>query len=224
VLLFLFLGTIVNAVFAATRITSEKETQSWMLLLATPLSDAEILLGKAISTIRRCVPIWGLLAGHVLLFVVIGYIHVVAVIHLLMLVVWITVFVTGAGLYFSARFARTTSAVVATFGLILGLWVAGPILAGVFSTISPRSSLPGAYLLTHPTVQATIIMDGAGGRENAHIPWRDLEYRTDHRRGQEPIGMGGMTCILSVISASYIFVGLLLFWWAGRHLRRHVFI
>ena len=83
------------------------------------------------SRLCRCLPIWGLLAGHVLLFVLVGYIHPVALVHLAILVIWLTCFVTSAGLYFSVRFARTTSAVVASFALFLGLWALGPIVIGL---------------------------------------------------------------------------------------------
>ena len=71
VMMFLFLGGVVNVIFAATRITTEKESQSWLLLLATPLSDWDILFGKGVSAFRRCLPIWGLLAGHMVVFVAI---------------------------------------------------------------------------------------------------------------------------------------------------------
>ncbi len=226
-MLFLFLGTIVNAVFAATRITTEKETQSWLLLLATPLTDGEILFGKAVSAIRRCLPIWGLLAGHMLLFVAIRYIHVVAAVHVFLVVVWLTCFVTGVGLYFSTRFARTTSAMVVTFALTLGLWIVGPILVSVLSAVAPQSKLPRVYLWTHPAVQTAIIVGDAAGRENARVPWRELGYDADHvvyHRGPGPMSVGHMTSTLSLVSALHILVGLLFFWRAGRHLRRHVFI
>lgn len=227
VALFLFLGTVVNAVFAATRITSEKESQSWLLLLATPLSDGEILFGKAVSAVRRCLPIWCLLAGHVLVFVVIGYIHPVAVIHLFLLVAWVSCFVTTVGLYFSTRFARTTSAMVTTFGVILGLWVVCPILAGLLATVSPQSKLPGLYLWTHPAVQAQVIMAGAGGQENARNSLRMLEYDEHHvvyHGGAGPMRVGYTTYMLSLVSALYVLVSLLFFWRAERHLRRRVFI
>jgi len=227
VALFLFLGTVVNAVFAATRITSEKESQSWLLLLATPLSDGEILFGKAVSAVRRCLPIWCLLAGHVLVFVVIGYIHPVAMIHLFLLVAWVSCFVTTVGLYFSTRFARTTSAMVATFGVILGLWMVCPILTGLLATAAPQSKLPALYLWTHPAVQAQVIMAGDGGQENARNSLRTLEYDEHHvvyHGGADPMRVGYTTYMLSLVSALYVLVSLLFFWRAERHLRRRVFI
>jgi ABC-type transport system involved in multi-copper enzyme maturation permease subunit len=226
VMLFGFLGTVVNVVFATTRITSEKESQSWLLLLATPLSNTDILLGKAVSAVRRCVPLWGLLAGHVMLFILVGYIHVVALVHLSMVVAWVTCFVTGAGLYFGTRFKRTTSAVVAGFTLILGLWAVGPILAGLLSAAAPQSRLPMMYLWTHPAVQAHVIMEATGGRQNADLPWDKVYYDSSHlvyHPWQASIYFGLMTYILACVSALYILVGLLFFWRAKRRLRRNVF-
>lgn len=226
VMLFGFLGTVVNVVFATTRITAEKESQSWLLLLATPLSDAEILFGKAVSAVRRCVPLWGLLAGHVILFVLVGYIHAAAILHLFMLVVWVTCFVTGAGLYFGARFTRTTSAVVAGFALVVGLWAVVPILVGLFAVIRPASKLPGMCTWAHPAIQAQIIMDGTAGQENANLPWRRIEYDRSHvayhSRGTA-IRVVGMTYIMLIVSSLYILAGLLFFWRAKCRLRRHVF-
>jgi ABC-type transport system involved in multi-copper enzyme maturation permease subunit len=226
VMLFGFLGTVVNVVFATTRITSEKESQSWLLLLATPLSDNAILFGKAVSAVRRCVPLWGLLAGHVILFILVGYIHPVALIHLSMVVVWVTVFVTGAGLYFGTRFRRTTSAVVAGFALILGLWAVIPIVVGLVWAASPRSQLPYLYMWTNPAVQAQIIMDAAAGRENADRPLKEIIYDSSclaHRSDWESIHFGSMTYILSFVSVLYILGGLLFFWRAQHRLRRNVF-
>jgi len=226
VMLFGFLGTVVNVVFATTRITSEKESQSWLLLLATPLSDGEILFGKAVSAVRRCVPLWGLLAGHVILFVIVGYIHAIAAVHLFLLVAWVTCFVTGAGLYFGVRFTRTTSAVVAGFALILGLWAVVPILVGLLAVVSPQSRLPGMLAWAHPAVQAQIIMDGAAGRENASVSWKAIEYnrsRGVYHPGGRAIHVGWMTYVMAVVSALYILVGLLFFWRARCRLRRHVF-
>jgi ABC-type transport system involved in multi-copper enzyme maturation permease subunit len=222
-LLFVFIGGVVNVVFSATRITTEKESQSWILLLATPLTDGEILLGKAVSVFRRCLPIWGLLAGHVLLFVLIGYIHPVALVHLSLLVVWLTCFVTGAGLYFSVRFARTTSALVASFALFLALWALGPIVIGLLGAMSRRSDLLLGYMSLHPVIQTHALMAGASGRANADMPWRVLTYDNQAMLyvGSGTCGVGRMTATLALVAAGYILVGVLFFWRAQCRLRRN---
>ena len=225
VLLFVFIGGLINVVFAATRITTEKESQSWSLLLATPLSDWDILLGKAISAFRRCVPLWGLLAGHIVLFTLAGYIHPAALVHLLLLVIWLTCFITGAGLYFSSRFTRTTSAVVAGFALAAGLWIVGPILAGLVSVMGGENDVIGTYLWIHPAAQIQLILTGATGLQNAEMSWASLSYATGavFHSGRETMGVSMVTCILARVAALYIVAGLLFFWRAQCCLRKRVF-
>ncbi len=225
VMLFIFIGGLVNIVFSATRITTEKESQAWSLLLATPLSDWDILFGKAVSAFRRCLPIWGLLAGHLLLFTLAGYIHPVAIFHLLVLVAWLTCFVTGSGLYFSARFARTTSAVVASFALVVGLWVVGPILAGLMGLMGGQKDVLATYLWTHPGVQTQLIMTGAVGSNNAQASWGSLRYATEalFHSGREAMRVGRATCILTAIATAYFLAGLFFFWRAKCCLRRRIF-
>ena len=225
VMLFVSVGALITIVFSATRITMEKESQSWSLLLTTPLSDRDILLGKAISAFRRCLPIWGLLAGHVILFTLAGYIHPAAGLHLLMLVAWLTCFLTGAGLYFSARFARTTSAVVATFALAVGLWVVGPTLAGLMGVMGGKNDLFAMYMWTHPAVQTELIMGATAGSQNAQTSWRSLDYRAVavSHSGSKVLGFGAVTWILAGIAAAYILAGFLFFWRAKHSLRRRAF-
>jgi ABC-type transport system involved in multi-copper enzyme maturation permease subunit len=223
-LLFVFIGAVVNVVFAATRITTEKESQSWLLLLTTPLSDGEILFGKAISVFRRCLPIWGLLAGHMVLFVLVGYIHPVSLVQLAMVVGWLTCFITAVGLYFSARFARTTSAVVACFAVFLGLWALGPIIAGLLGLMSRQGEWFHGYMSFHPAIQTHVLMAGTAGRANAEMSWRGLTYGAQEVMfyvGHGTCGVGRMTATLAAIAAVYILVSLLFFWRAKCRLRRH---
>ena len=225
-LLFVFMGSVFNIVFSATRITTEKESQTWPLLLATPLSDWDVLLGKAVSSFRRCLPIWALLAGHVFLFVLIGYIHPIAIFHLLIVVAWLSCFITGAGLYFSTRFRRTTSAVVASFSLALVLWAVGPILAGLISAAANRGDPIEKYLWTHPAVQTELVMAGAGGRRNADLPLGSLDYGAEHvmfNMGRRTFDVHRMTTILTVTASLYVLLGLFFFWRAKCRLRRNVF-
>ncbi|MBN1507381.1 MAG: ABC transporter permease subunit [Sedimentisphaerales bacterium] len=225
-LLFIFLGLAFNVVFAATRITAEKESQTWSILLVSSLSDYEILMGKAISAFRRCLPIWGLLAGHIVLFVLAGYIHPIAALHLGIVVTWVTCFVTGAGLYFSTRFRRTTAAVVASSSLMLGLWGAGPVVAGVLSMATKNERIFTDFMLANPLVQTEQIMGGAAGSRNASLSFSSLEYGGEHVIFDQTPGMFGsdrMTAILLTTAGLYMLAGLLFFWLAKRRLRQNVF-
>jgi len=218
-LVFVFLGLIVNMVLSATSITTEKEARSWPLLLATSMDDWQILFGKAVGVIRRCLPIWFLLAVHVLLFVFVGYIHPIAIVHLLMLVGWIVVFLTGSGLYFSSRFKRTTGAVVANLAMCLGLWAVTPALFGLVSEITGNDYAISKFVLANPVVQAIVIMAGAGGKFNAQKSLANLRYNWPFGK----MNIGTTTTILLITMVTYISLGLLFAWRAKCRMRRNIF-
>jgi len=220
-LLFLALGLIVQMVLSAACITREKESQCWPLLLATSIDDWHILLGKALAVFRRCLPIWLLLAGHIMLFVAVGYIHPIAFLHLPMLVVWVVVFVTGAGLYFSARFKRTTTAVVANFVLALILWAVIPLLLSLEAQILRRHGVGilRLCLSANPFVQAGVIMTTAGGRYNANTTLSGLIYKWPYASHR----LAYTTLIMFVTMLIYTAVGVLFAWRAKARFRKGIF-
>ena len=67
-LIFMGVGMLFTIVLPATSITTERESRSWPVLLATPLDDKDILLGKFVGALRRCLPAWLLLFGHIIAF------------------------------------------------------------------------------------------------------------------------------------------------------------
>ncbi|MHC4645358.1 MAG: ABC transporter permease subunit [Planctomycetota bacterium] len=218
-LLFVIIGLIVNMVLSATSITSEKESRCWPILLATPLDDWHILLGKAFGVFRRCLPIWFLLAGHVVFFVLVGYIHPIAIIHLAIVVSWIIVFLSGSGLYFSALLKRTTSAVVANFAFAAALWLIVPALLGLVSQIRQNEKLLDRYMSANPVVQAGSVMSGAGGEYNANKSLSELSFEWPFRRHR----IGRTTEIVLVTMLIYVLAGLLFAWRAKCRLRRNIF-
>jgi ABC-type transport system involved in multi-copper enzyme maturation permease subunit len=220
-LLFLALGLIVQMVLSAACITREKESQCWPILLATSIDDWHILFGKAFAVFRRCLPIWLLLAGHVLLFVSVRYIHPIVLVHLPMLVIWVVVFVPGAGLSFSARFKRTTSGVVANFALALVLWAVIPLVLLLEAQVLRRH---GAGILRHclsanPFVQAAVIMTTAGGSYNANTRLSGLIYKWPYANHK----LGYTTLIMFITMLIYTAVGLLFAWRAKARFRKGIF-
>jgi len=221
-LVFVIIGLIANTVLSATTITSEKETRSWPILLATSMDDWQILIGKAVGVFRRCLPIWLLLAGHLLLFISVRYIHPIAAVHLAMLVAWIMVFLSGSGLYFSARLKRTTSAVVANFALALVLWAVIPLLLGLVTAISDDGDVLEAYVSTNPVVQAVVIMNGAGGSRNAETDISSLDYEWP-RSGRDRNNIWPTTTFLLITMLIYMSMGLLFALRAKCRFRRNIF-
>ncbi len=220
--MFLLIGLIFNMVLSATSITSEKESRAWPILLATSMNDWQILLGKAVGVFRRCLPIWFLLAGHILLFVSVRYIHPIAIVHLFMLIAGLVVFLTGVGLYFSTRFKRTTSAVVANFTLAVVLWIVVPALLGLVASIARgRNDVFEKYVSANPVIQAYTIMGGAGGQRNAETKLSKLEYNWPPSMHSE--GTYSTTGILLVTTLIYVSVGFLFAWRAKCLFRHNIF-
>ena len=222
VMLFVFIGSITHMALSATSITTEKETRAWPILLTTSLDDWHILMGKAIGVFRRCLPIWLLLAGHVALFVLVGYIHPAAIVHLLVCVPGFVIFITGAGIYFSARCKRTTSAVVANFALALALWIILPAFMGMASVSGDiGEEISDRYFCAHPAVQVGVLMEGAGGRFNANTKFSKLVYEWPALEHSE--GFGAATKRLFFQTFVYTSLGLLFAWRAKVRFRRKIF-
>jgi len=159
---FFCLGMLLAIVIPATLVTSEKETDAWPLLLTTALSDGQIILGKLAGALRRCLPVWALLFGHVAIFAVGGVTHWVALVHLTILVGWLVFFLCCSGLYFSCRFRRTTVAVVMNFALAAVLWAVVPfVFFAVSEIVQGPDDLAEFVADANPFVQVVVIVETA---------------------------------------------------------------
>jgi ABC-type transport system involved in multi-copper enzyme maturation permease subunit len=159
---FFSLGLLFTMVLPATCITTERESQTWPLLLTTTVENAEILWSKFAGALRRCLPVWGLLFGHVLVFTLAGVIHPIAAVQLAILVAWVLLFLTGTGLYFSLRFRHTTTAVIANMGLAAGLWAVFPLFLAILLEVSRmHNNVIEPYIDMNPFVQAVVIVSAA---------------------------------------------------------------
>jgi ABC-2 type transport system permease protein len=220
VLMFTVIGSVFTIVLSATSITSEKETRSWPILLATSMDDWHILLGKAIGVFRRCLPIWLLMDGHIFLFICIRYIHPVAILHIPIFTTGLVVFLTGAGLYFSARFKRTTSAVIASFALALALWIILPSLLGLVSVFTHDYNAVGNLVSANPAAQVVILMNGAGGKWNARAGLSNLTFAWPDSSWHKVWPTTGLVFIYMLI---YTVAGAAFGWRAKCRFRRNIF-
>jgi len=164
-IIFFSVGILFTVVLPATCITTEKESQTWPLLLTTTVSNWEILWGKFAGAVRRCLPAWVLLFGHTIVFMTPRIIHPIAVVHLALLAVWVMFFLTSTGVYFSTRLRHTTTAVIANLGLAAGLWAIFPLfLAILLGVTRTHTSVLETYMDLNPFVHAGIIINAAAHR------------------------------------------------------------
>jgi ABC-type transport system involved in multi-copper enzyme maturation permease subunit len=219
--IFLGVGMLFTIVLPATSITTEKESRSWPVLLATPLDDKDILLGKFVGILRRCFPAWLLLFGHIIAFSLIGFIHPLAIIQTGILVIWIVVFLSGSGLYFSSRFKHTTTAVSMNFGLVVAIWAILPLLMGLVASINTpftreARELVEAYIDTNPFVHMGNIMIATAGE-------KAVKTGSYYWPGQGTLNAVESTFLMLACMVSYILIGFLFAWRAKCQFRRKIF-
>lgn len=219
--IFLSIGLIGSIFLSATTITSEKETQSWPILLSTPLDDRHILWGKALGALRRCLPAWLFLVGHLVVFVGLGYIHMAAVPVMAMIVFWVIVFVSGTGLYFGIQCRKTGSAVIANLAVVVLLWLVLPTVFLVLSLFSHNRSLLNTVSFANPLIQSMVAMDGLAGSDHAGEAWGQLRFRMLSRT----LGQSGSAFLgtLSVYASIYFGAGVGLMALAKYRLRKRIF-
>ncbi len=224
VLMLVFIGAIFTMVLSATTITSEKESSAWPIMLATSMDDWHILLGKAAGVFLRCLPIWLFLAGHVLLFMSIRYIHPILIVHLSIFVTGLVTFLTGVGIYFSTRFKRTTSAVVANFALAIALWAVLPGMLGLLLSFTLNEKVRAASVFCasgNPVVQCATVTHGASGDHQARVKLSKLDYGVGFTGGWSHVG--GATLILIIYMVIYATAGVFFAWRAKCRFRRNIF-
>ncbi|MHC4354123.1 MAG: hypothetical protein ACYS0H_15545 [Planctomycetota bacterium] len=219
VIIFMGTGIFFTIVLPSTSITSEKEARSWPLLLATTLSDAHILWAKVIGAVRRTLPAWLFLFGHLVLFVFVGYIHPIAIGQMAVLVISMVVFLSCTGIYFSSRFKRTTTAVIMNFALAAAIWAVVPLLLVITHEVGHIRSrwyedLAETYFDANPFVQAVVVIDATAG--------------TSHPQNYEWLSSGNLdlfesTGWMAFCLLAYLTLGWLFAWRAKRRLRHNVF-
>lgn len=213
--IFMSLGTLFAMILPATCITSEKESRAWPLLLATTLGEWQILGAKFAGILRRSLPIWCLLFGHIILFTLARIIHPIAIIQTALLVGWLVVFLSGSGLYFSACFKRTTTAVIANFTLAAFVWGLAPLLMALMAEIDLLDfDFIESYLDTNPWVHIVVIMEATTGRGNlSNYHWVDYGNRNVY----------DAMLWMAACTFGYVSLGLLFAWRAKCRLRRNIF-
>jgi ABC-type transport system involved in multi-copper enzyme maturation permease subunit len=218
---FFGVGLLFTTVLPATCITTERESQTWPLLLTTTVGTWEILWSKFVGALRRCLPAWFLLFGHVAVFVAVGIIHPIAILQLGILVAWVLLFLTSTGLYFSTRLRHTTTAVIANMALAAGVWAFFPLGLAITLELARTSvKVVKVYMDMNPFVQVGVVVNALVHRGGSGT------YRGVGSYDWVQGGMTGLsdTTVWVVLTfALYVSVGLIFLTRAAARLRRNPF-
>jgi ABC-type transport system involved in multi-copper enzyme maturation permease subunit len=219
-LVFLALGMLGTMAVSGAAIASEKEARTMPLLLVTNISDRQVVFAKVVGVLRRSLPYWVPWVLHLALFSLVGYIRPEAWGQVLWIIAWVTAFLTGTGLYFSACFRRTTTAVVMNLAVIIGLWAVMPVLLiALVEGLRESDDAAELYVSATPWAHAVVVMMEGSGEYNADLPASDLSYNWPDGNAD----LAETNVRLLGVGSLYVVVGLLLTWRAGRRLRRNVF-
>lgn len=163
-IVFMGLAVLITVILPAATVTSEKESGALPLLLTTTLTDRQILMGKFFGAIRRCLPAWGLLMAHLVLFVIVGYLQPVVLPYMAIVVAWVLILFAASGIYFSVRFRHTTTAVIMNMATWAVVWALVPTILA-FLTIAAHldGDVVEGYMDIIPFVQCVVLIDGACG-------------------------------------------------------------
>jgi ABC-type transport system involved in multi-copper enzyme maturation permease subunit len=109
------------AASAATGFTTEREKDTWVSLISTPLDGREIITGKILGAFWR---VRGLLAALLVIWLmgtVSGAVHPLGYLAVLVLTSLYTLFIALVGTYFSLRFKSSVRSITATIGFLIFL-------------------------------------------------------------------------------------------------------
>ena len=145
--------TLAVGVAAASSLTSERERDTWISLIATPLEGWEIVRGKMVGAVWGYRWILGLMAFYWLLGLVLGSTHPVGIVTAALVTAVNIWFATAVGVYFSLVSRTTTRAMAATISLLI-FFNCGYL----FCVIPLRIESPLVYFGITPMVEWNSVM------------------------------------------------------------------
>ena len=199
VALYFGIGLIVTAALAGGAIAAERESRALGLLLSLPVSNNHIILAKALGVFYRALPAWLVLVGHTLVFSATGSVHPILLLHMVLLAVLVSVFITGMGLYYSTRMRTGSSAGAMTIATAVVLWSVVPAMAQ-FVPYWDRDSLAEVSLAANPAVQLMVVSNGAVmppprvGRADSPYHWPSGRTAGALRATTELLGVSLLYC------------------------------
>jgi len=209
------LGTFFTITASATVISMERESRTWPLLLVTPLTDGDILIGKLVGVLRRCGPIWLSLFAYIVAFAWANCFHPLAIAHVTAIILSVLLFLSATGFYFGSRLRRTSEAVTANLVLAGTLWCALPVVGAAvgYGMKVPRWNVGESMAFTcvpfgQALAMVTTTLDGYQG------PIRWFGHSLD---------AAGAAVLMFCSMGGYVLVSFMFVWRAARAFRRCIF-
>ncbi|MFM9994656.1 MAG: ABC transporter permease subunit [Phycisphaerales bacterium] len=132
------LTVMVQSVFLTTgSVSGEREAKTWEVLLCTPLTGYDVVVGKFLGTLRGQWFVPTVLLAHFALSAVVGAMHPIMLVHVALTFLGPMLFFTALGAVLSLVFKRSTLAAVVNLVVALaiwaGSWIVGALIAWFFA-------------------------------------------------------------------------------------------
>jgi ABC-type transport system involved in multi-copper enzyme maturation permease subunit len=129
------LAWLILCVLSGTAIAQEKESDTWTLLLATPIRGRDIVLGKILGIYRRLLWPALLVAAHFAGFALSGVISWTAAFYVMWVILTCNTVWVATGLYLSLRLRKVTFAVIVNLMIGIVLYAGGAIVIAILTVL-----------------------------------------------------------------------------------------
>lgn len=124
------------ALTTPSAISSERDAGNWGVLLTTPVTGRQVVLGKVAGAARRLWMLPALLLLHTIVVVAFGWLHVVAALHMLLLLAGLVTMLAGTGICLGLFCKRGITASVVNMSIPIILYVGLPVLLAMVTEFS----------------------------------------------------------------------------------------
>lgn len=114
---------LMSVVLSATAVATEKESDTWTLLIVSPVSGTQVMWGKFIGVMRRMFWPWTIVLLHFAIFTLGGVVSIWSTLIVIGMTVSANAVWVATGLYLSLRLSKVTTAVV--INLLLPILIYG---------------------------------------------------------------------------------------------------
>ncbi|QOV87440.1 RDD family protein [Humisphaera borealis] len=211
---------LLSAVLSATAISQEKETDTWTLLMAAPMSGSDIVWGKVVGLLRRMMWPTILMCVHFLLFVIGGVIPLWSILFVILMTVACNSIWLATGVWISLRIKKVTFAVIANLMLAIIAYGVVPLMVLIPAELLTRR---GERLAQHTAwyIPYFYLAEGFEGIRRTDNNWKNSYYengryitesssRAYHLPGSERVGSVGFVSIAAGCAAIHLLLAFLI--------------
>ncbi|MCF7956465.1 MAG: ABC transporter permease subunit [Phycisphaerae bacterium] len=206
---FMIYATIFTVIPPALCIPAEKESRSWPMLMSTSLTDWQILTGKFVGILRKCMFPWSLLMLFLLYILVFSLIHPITILFITMNMISVIALLSGSGLFFGTLFKKANAAVIANIIFAVGIWLALPMLSDFSLFI--LGDFFDFCLTINPFYESTLVVDIRA--------YTNMIYRWP----TEKLGVGMTFLTIMISTIIHIATGAFFIFCAKKRLRKNIF-